>query len=253
MGSPIRAIDPAGRRNRQSGFTYLMLLLWVVLAGAMLAALGTAWSTMAQRERESELLWRGEQIKLALESYRKAGVQLQAQQAKLVPAASTPQGGSSPSNGRTSSNLPGSSFDLSNSKLISEAQANGPGGAQDQADPAALSERNASGAAMGLQQIPGGPLQLEELTQDQRSGKVVRHLRQVYLDPVTRGPWGVIRGKDGRIKGVYSRSEDAPLRSTLGVAQYRDLVFGMDGAATAPPPASQPKPSKSGSLFASPR
>ena len=56
-------------RTSERGFTYLMLLLWVVLAGVMLAALGTSWHQMARRDREAEYLWRGEQYRQALQSY----------------------------------------------------------------------------------------------------------------------------------------------------------------------------------------
>lgn len=61
MASPTRAIE--------RGFSYLMLLLWLAIGGATLAALGTSWQTMGQREREMELAFRGEQYAQALRAY----------------------------------------------------------------------------------------------------------------------------------------------------------------------------------------
>jgi type II secretory pathway pseudopilin PulG len=57
---------------RHRGLTYLGLLLIVALLGASLAALGPLWSTAAQRERERELRFRGEQIAEAIGHYRAA-------------------------------------------------------------------------------------------------------------------------------------------------------------------------------------
>jgi len=59
--------------RRPRGFTYLWLLFALVLGGAMLASAGQAWQTRAQRERETELLWRGLQIRDALQRYASAG------------------------------------------------------------------------------------------------------------------------------------------------------------------------------------
>jgi len=59
-----------GRRTK--GFTYLMLLWWVAISSVMLAALGQSWSLEARRQREMELVFRGEQIKAAILSYQEA-------------------------------------------------------------------------------------------------------------------------------------------------------------------------------------
>jgi len=56
-------------RVQEGGFTYLLLLWWVALAGVMLMALGESWSMQARREREAELVYRGEQIRAAIEAY----------------------------------------------------------------------------------------------------------------------------------------------------------------------------------------
>ena len=61
----------------QRGFSYLAVLFLVALTAAVLAALGQAWSTAAQRERERELQFRGEAIADAITRYQKAGVTAQ--------------------------------------------------------------------------------------------------------------------------------------------------------------------------------
>ncbi len=70
-----RATAVTGRhtvRGRQSGFTYLAVLLAVALAGATLAAVGQVWQTVAQREKEKELLFVGNQIRKAINGYFKS-------------------------------------------------------------------------------------------------------------------------------------------------------------------------------------
>lgn len=57
------------QRRPQSGFTYLMLLWWVAISGVMLVALSHSWSNASRREREAELVWRGEEIRRGIESY----------------------------------------------------------------------------------------------------------------------------------------------------------------------------------------
>lgn len=56
------------------------------------------------------------------------------------------------------------------------------------------------------------PQELEGLLMDTRFVGTVRHMRRLYPDPVgATGRWGVVRGDDGRVRGVHSLSEDAPL------------------------------------------
>ncbi len=52
--------------HNQHGFTYLIVLLAVMLIGIMLGAVGTSWKLTMQREREEELLFRGMQIQDAI-------------------------------------------------------------------------------------------------------------------------------------------------------------------------------------------
>lgn len=63
-------IGSVPRRSR--GFTYLWLLLLVAIGSVSLAALGAGWHTTGQRERERELIFRGEQIAQALVAYHAA-------------------------------------------------------------------------------------------------------------------------------------------------------------------------------------
>ena len=55
--------------GKQKGFTYVGFLIVVALSGAGLAAYGEIASHQAQREKETELLFRGEQIRNAIASY----------------------------------------------------------------------------------------------------------------------------------------------------------------------------------------
>ena len=55
--------------QRSRGFTYIMVLLWVAISGVMLMALSRAWLMESRRERDTELIYRGEQIRDALSAY----------------------------------------------------------------------------------------------------------------------------------------------------------------------------------------
>lgn len=65
--------SPPGSRSRSGGFTYLAVLLAVALLGVALAAVGTVWSTEAQRDREAQLLYAGEAYRSAIASYYRQG------------------------------------------------------------------------------------------------------------------------------------------------------------------------------------
>lgn len=79
------------------------------------------------------------------------------------------------------------------------------------------------------------PLELAELLKDPRYPSTQRYLRRIYTDPITGSEnWGVIRGPDGEIYGVYSQSKEEPIRkgnfsladrNFAGKTKYADWVF----------------------------
>lgn len=55
--------------KRQEGFTYLGLLMFIIISGIALASTGQVWHAEAQREKERELLFIGEQFRKAIGNY----------------------------------------------------------------------------------------------------------------------------------------------------------------------------------------
>lgn len=55
--------------RRQQGFTYIALLIVVAVMGAGLAAKGISWQAAAQREKEADLLFIGEEFREAIALY----------------------------------------------------------------------------------------------------------------------------------------------------------------------------------------
>ena len=55
--------------RRQQGFTYLGLLMFVIISGIALSSTGQVWHAEAQREKERELLFIGEQFQKAIGTY----------------------------------------------------------------------------------------------------------------------------------------------------------------------------------------
>lgn len=77
---------------------------------------------------------------------------------------------------------------------------------------------------------PGGikqnPKKLEDLVADKRLPKIKRHLRKLYLDPMTnQAEWG-LEIQQGAIAGVYSLSKLKPLKRAGFSAEFKDF----DGA-----------------------
>ena len=65
-GNGTQQVSPVGRSD---GFTYIGILLAVIFLGIALSAVGTVWSTVAQRDREAELLFVGSAYRDAIRSY----------------------------------------------------------------------------------------------------------------------------------------------------------------------------------------
>lgn len=57
--------------TNQNGFTYILALTIVMIMGVMLGMVGQSWKTIRQRDQEKELLFRGSQIKRAIENWHK--------------------------------------------------------------------------------------------------------------------------------------------------------------------------------------
>ena len=80
------------------------------------------------------------------------------------------------------------------------------------------------------------PRTLDDLLLDPRFPVNTRHLRRIFVDPITwKAEWGLVRTPDGNaIVGVYSLSDQAPLkkahfepadRAFEGAARYSDWKF----------------------------
>lgn len=101
------------------------------------------------------------------------------------------------------------------------------------------------------EKTPGIPKQypqnLDDLLKDNRQPGNVRFLRKIYIDPITHlATWGLIKTPSGGIMGVYSLSEQKPLKtsnfesgdSTLeGKQKYTDWQFSYIPAQPALPSA----------------
>ncbi|WP_407830778.1 type II secretion system protein [Verminephrobacter eiseniae] len=97
--------------------------------------------------------------------------------------------------------------------------------------------RTALGRYHEAQQVAGKkeyPPSLEDLLQDPRFPGIERHLRKIFVDPITRKKqWGTLK-IGGRIVGVHSLSEAATLKrdgfepedmAFKGKQKYSDWVF----------------------------
>jgi type II secretory pathway pseudopilin PulG len=93
------------------------------------------------------------------------------------------------------------------------------------------------------------PRALADLVRDPRYPDVRRHLRRIYVDPMTGSEeWGLLKAADGGIAGVFSRSEKPPLkragfpvgaRSFESAKRYSDWIFAYGAAAQAKSGAAQ--------------
>jgi type II secretory pathway pseudopilin PulG len=62
-----------GSRLKLAGFTYIGLLMLMAIAGIGMAGVGIVWHQDAQREREKELLFIGDEYRRAIGSYFENG------------------------------------------------------------------------------------------------------------------------------------------------------------------------------------
>lgn len=95
------------------------------------------------------------------------------------------------------------------------------------------------------------PLSLDDLLRDERVPGVRRHLRKIFVDPMTgKAEWGIVRF-DGRIIGVHSLSKKKPIKQDgfeaaqadlQKKAAYTEWVFSY----TPPAPAARPGPAAPG-------
>ena len=68
------------------------------------------------------------------------------------------------------------------------------------------------------------PRKLDDLLQDTRYPDVQRHLRKIYVDPITgTKEWGLVEIPGLGVSGVYSLSNDAPLKTSGFPAAYRQF------------------------------
>jgi len=79
------------------------------------------------------------------------------------------------------------------------------------------------------------PRTRDDLLKDPRKPGTERYLRRLYPDPLTgKDEWGIVKAPDGGIMGVYSLSEERPLKASNfrprdkefeGTARYSDWKF----------------------------
>jgi type II secretory pathway pseudopilin PulG len=110
--------------------------------------------------------------------------------------------------------------------------------------------------ALYYESTPGGvkryPRTLDDLIKDSRHPSTQRYLRKLYPDPFTgKTEWGLVKAGDGGIGGVYSLSDQAPLKiagfklrdaDLAGKGKYSDWRFihkPAEAAAPAPKPAAK--------------
>lgn len=70
--APTQNLPGRARHARQRGYTYLLLLFAVAALGLLTGLAAESWTTLAQREREAELLFVGNQYREALRRYEEA-------------------------------------------------------------------------------------------------------------------------------------------------------------------------------------
>ena len=91
------------------------------------------------------------------------------------------------------------------------------------------------GFASYYRQSPSGsrrfPDRLEDLTRDPRYPGLRRHLRRVYVDPLTGAAWGTVPAPGGGIMAVYSTAAGEPYREDIGVRAMPPAASSPDAKA----------------------
>lgn len=105
-------------------------------------------------------------------------------------------------------------------------------------------------AAVATSTTGRGPRTLSELLRDPRLPGVLRHLRQIYADPLTgKADWHLVTDQEGFIIGLYSVADGVPIKRAefqtqlIGFEEaesYRDWVFGLPGAQKVRPTRASP-------------
>ncbi len=78
------------QRSGQMGFTYIGLLFAIAIIGITLSTVGVVWSTQLRRDKEAELLFVGNQFRLAIGRYVRSGGQYPLELADLLEDKRTP-------------------------------------------------------------------------------------------------------------------------------------------------------------------
>lgn len=89
------------------------------------------------------------------------------------------------------------------------------------------------------------PRTLQDLVEDHRMPMMRRHLRRLYPDPITGGDrWGIVPSPDGGIAGVFSLSDERPLKVAGFITnpKFEDAERYSDWKFVYTPPAEIRKP-----------
>ena len=100
------------------------------------------------------------------------------------------------------------------------------------------------------------PKKLEDLLEDSRQTRLTRYLRKAYRDPMSGSKeWGLLKGPDASIVGVYSLSSRIPIkragfeeedREFVSAANYSDWKFVYTQPTQPTPSAAPPNPNSTG-------
>lgn len=68
------------------------------------------------------------------------------------------------------------------------------------------------------------PKKLDDLLRDPRYNSIKRHLRKIYIDPVSKNyNWGIIKSSNNGISGIYSKNLQIPLKKANFPEDYTDF------------------------------